>query len=368
MAKNKNKGKVDKEDTKGKKDRASDEDDDDEEGTKDVSAALAALDEDGDEWSDTPEGGFSDVPDGKYQVQITNVNINHAKSSGRLQISYEMTILSGKLKGRKVFKHDGISEAQQRAFARGSLAKLGVEWPKKAVDLADVLADEVQDSFAQIQVITKKKSEDSFVNIYFQKAIDEDQVDLEDSEDEDEAEDKNTKRKEVSLKGKKNKKAKEEPEEDEDEDEDGDEDDDTSKEDVEDDSEEDSEDDEEEKPKGKKGSKKKQDEEDEEKSEDEDEDEDKEDESEDEESSEDEDEGDSDEGVNVKFKDKSLDKKQIKRVLKLSDKLDFSKDDYSTVTDMLSDMGEYVGLSGTFDEAEELITEVESAKVPKAKK
>jgi hypothetical protein len=141
-------------------------------GKKNITAALEAL---GD-WDDTEETSFGDVPEGTYQVKVESVTINNAKSSGRLQVSWDLVIVSGEQKGRHIFTHQGIEDVEQRGFLRGALAKLGVEWPK-ASELRNTLS-ELEGTFAEVKCKTKanKTTGEEFFNTYFQKALDTDEV------------------------------------------------------------------------------------------------------------------------------------------------------------------------------------------------
>ena len=139
---------------------------------KSIKKQLAGLDG----WDETPEKSFEDVDPGKYQVKIDAATINNAKSSGRLQVSWEMTILNGKFAGRKLFKHDGLDTEDGRSYFRGTLARLGHEWPDDPSDLPDVL-EELIETCAAVSV-RKRKDSDS-VNVYFDKALDSDDVDME---------------------------------------------------------------------------------------------------------------------------------------------------------------------------------------------
>ena len=113
-----------------------------------IEDSLEMIEEE--DWDETPEqgGSFDDVPDGKYQVRVKEVALNNAKSSGRFQISWQLQVCSGEQANRVLFKHDGLDDEQNRGYARSGLARLGIEWPKKA-DLAETLA-ELVGTFLQI--------------------------------------------------------------------------------------------------------------------------------------------------------------------------------------------------------------------------
>ena len=129
---------------------------------------LAELDNQG--WGDTPESsGFGEVPEGKYQVQFGTPAgvINESKSSGRLQVSWTMTIANGEFAGRKLFKHDGLDTEISRSILRNQLNRLGIEWPASAAELAAEI-ESLDESFAEVAV--KVKGE--YTNVYFNNALD----------------------------------------------------------------------------------------------------------------------------------------------------------------------------------------------------
>lgn len=138
--------------------------------------ALGELDDDG--WSDTEETVFEEVPDGRYQVRVDAAVLNRSKQSSRLQCSWTLTVVSGQYKNRKLFSHDGLDTEQSRGWFRGTLAKLGLEWPASASELPTYLQDNVVGSFAQVTVRTKGE----FKNVYFDKALDRDDIDESDVE------------------------------------------------------------------------------------------------------------------------------------------------------------------------------------------
>lgn len=280
---------------KEKKRRDEDEDEEEEQGKKrSVKKALKRIDD----WDDTEEMSFEDVPDGKYQVRIEAARLNTSKSSGRLQVSMEFTVLTGKFKGRKLFAHYGLDTPDNRGYFRTYLARMGIEWPDK--DVLEGALEELVEKLAKVSVKTRGE----FQNVRIEGAIDEEDVEEEpEEEDTDEDESKSSKKK----------KKKEEEDEEEETDEDD-----------------------------SKSSKKKdeEDEEDEEEEEDEDTDED--------ESKE----------CTVKFSDGDLSKKQKKLIKKVAKATDFDPDDYDSLTDLLCDIAESAKVYGTFKKAAMLIGKV----------
>jgi hypothetical protein len=125
-------------------------------------------------WDETPERAFDDVDPGKYQTRIDSATLNNAKSTGRLQVSWELTIMNGDFRGRKLFKHDGLDTEDGRSYFRGHLAKLGHEWPDDPKDLPSLL-EELIGTFAAVTV--RKRKEGDGVSVYFDKSLDSDDVD-----------------------------------------------------------------------------------------------------------------------------------------------------------------------------------------------
>jgi len=150
-------------------------------GVKDIAKLLGELNE---IWEDVDPVSFEDVPDGKYQTLLNKIEINESKSSGRLQVSWQLKIASGEFANRMIFKHDGIDTAESLGYFKGGLARLGVECPDDMKELPDIL-DELKDTFASVTVRTKKGAD--MANVYFDKALDSDDIEEDLSEDPDKA-------------------------------------------------------------------------------------------------------------------------------------------------------------------------------------
>lgn len=131
---------------------------------EDILAALDEIDMGGVE-----EKSFGDVPDGKYQVKIMSAQINRSKSKGRLQCSWQLAILNTGYRGRYLFKHDGMENEESLAWFRNGLNRLGMEWPANGRELAQKL-QELEGSYAQVTARTKEGN--TIQNVYFDKALD----------------------------------------------------------------------------------------------------------------------------------------------------------------------------------------------------
>lgn len=143
----------------------------DEHGTKNVEAALEELEN---EWgSAEAKTGFEKLPEGRYQAQISAAKVEHAKSSGRLQATFELTIAGGDYVNRKLWKRDGLNNEESIGWFKGGLARLGVEAPSSMREVPALL-ESLVGSYCEITV---KHAEGDFVNTYFNKALDSNEVD-----------------------------------------------------------------------------------------------------------------------------------------------------------------------------------------------
>lgn len=154
-----------------------------EEGTKDVD--LSDMEQD---WNDAETRTSGEIPDGKYQALINTkgdrLGIGHSQN-GRRQVVFQCTIVGGEMANRKVWKRDGIDNAESIGWFKGSLKRLGIEPPASSKDLPEVV-DSIDGMFAEISV----KNKGEFANVYFNKPLDADEVDTSGLEEEpaDEAE------------------------------------------------------------------------------------------------------------------------------------------------------------------------------------
>lgn len=120
--------------------------------------------------ANTPEAmEFGDIPDGGYTIRIDDATFGNSKASGRKQLSWVLGIVEGDYKGRKVFKHDGMETPEQLQWIRGSLARLGYEWPSTFAELAEVVSG-LKGSYATVTAKTKGGSD--IQNVYFNEAVD----------------------------------------------------------------------------------------------------------------------------------------------------------------------------------------------------
>ena len=164
-------------------------------------------------WADSePQRAGASVPDDNYACRIESAVVEEAKSSGRLQIHYDLVVIDNEdFEGRKIQKYDGIDTEENLPYAQGTLEALELEIPDDIEDIGETL-EEAAGLVVDVTVATR----DEFTNIYFNELLEGYE------EEEEEEEEKEEKKSKAKSKGKgKGKKAKkeEEPEEEEEEEE-----------------------------------------------------------------------------------------------------------------------------------------------------
>lgn len=107
------------------------------------------------------------LPIGSFQADIASAVLERAQSSDRLQIHYELVILSGSFKDVKLEKYDGLETPEQTSITQSQLAALGVNVKKLTVATLPATLLKLTHQKAAI----KTKQNGPFYNIYFQKLI-----------------------------------------------------------------------------------------------------------------------------------------------------------------------------------------------------
>lgn len=130
--------------------------------------------------------GFTPVPDGTYQVRIKDATLEESKASKRLQVCWELEIISDEHEGRKLFKRDGVDDESQLEWFKGNLETLELEAPAEIAGITDVLGEAVG---LAVEITVKTANE--FQNIYFNdliEGVDEEEGDEEEDDDDEEEE------------------------------------------------------------------------------------------------------------------------------------------------------------------------------------
>lgn len=121
------------------------------------------------------EREFSEVPDGKYQVNVDKVELAKAQSSGNTMLKWTLKVLGPTCAGRLLWRNSVITKATL-AWLKGDLATCGLEidslseLPSRLGDLLDV----------KLEVTKRTKGENK--NIFFNRRIVLDDLDVRDDD------------------------------------------------------------------------------------------------------------------------------------------------------------------------------------------
>ncbi len=121
-------------------------------------------------WDESEDKGdtFGDIPDNRYQTKVTKVEIAKSQSSGRLQIAWEFTIMTGEFKNRKKWAYDGLETKENFDYVKTRLARLGINVKKKKIQDLPELLEACVGLTCEVQV----KTRGDFQNVYVNKLID----------------------------------------------------------------------------------------------------------------------------------------------------------------------------------------------------
>ncbi len=140
---------------------------------QDISDELEKYDEhwQGIEPTDAPE--FGNLPDGKYQVQIDQARVEHARQSGRLQFTLIFNVIAGEpdLVGRSCGKFTGLDTEVGREIAKNDLHRLGMDLDK--LSGLPLVTEMLVGLTCEIALVTKAGNDgNEYQNIYINKKID----------------------------------------------------------------------------------------------------------------------------------------------------------------------------------------------------
>ena len=111
--------------------------------------------------AEAPSG--DEVADGKYQVRIDGVRLDHSQK-GDPMIKWDLIVISGSQSGRHVFKNSVITPAAL-PFVKADLQTVGLELTKFS-DLSQRL-----DDLLDITLEVTKRTRGEYSNVYFNKRI-----------------------------------------------------------------------------------------------------------------------------------------------------------------------------------------------------
>ena len=116
-----------------------------------------------DEFNTAEAPSQDEVPDGKYQVRIDSVRLEHSQK-GDPMIKWDLIVLSGSQAGRHIFKNSVITAASL-PFVKGDLKTLGLVLTKFS-ELAGRL-EELLDATLELT----KRTKGEYANVYFNRRI-----------------------------------------------------------------------------------------------------------------------------------------------------------------------------------------------------
>ena len=121
------------------------------------------------DWEETEAAeGFFTLPEGSFDARISDCEIGYSKA-GNLQITYELTLLNGEYKNKKVKKFASLDNADRLGYTKADLKRLGLEIPADIQDLPELLDTEVIGIELVIDVKETTKGDVTYSNIYFDK-------------------------------------------------------------------------------------------------------------------------------------------------------------------------------------------------------
>lgn len=106
-------------------------------------------------------------PIGNFQVDIASAILERSQSSERLQIHYELVILSGNHKDIKMDKYDGLETAIQTRISQAQLQALGIKVKGLTIHMLPAILLKLVHQKAAV----KCKQSGQFYNINFVKLI-----------------------------------------------------------------------------------------------------------------------------------------------------------------------------------------------------
>jgi hypothetical protein len=116
-----------------------------------------------DDFNTVEAPSHEDVPDGKYQVRIDSVRLEHSQK-GDPMIKWELVVLSGSHAGRRIFKNAVITAASL-PFVKGDLKTVGLVLTKFS-ELAGRLEE-----LLDVTLEVTKRTKGEYSNVYFNRRI-----------------------------------------------------------------------------------------------------------------------------------------------------------------------------------------------------
>ncbi len=128
--------------------------------SQDSHVDLSAFDDD---FSSAEAPSHDEVPDGKYQVSVDSVRLEHSQK-GDPMIKWDLVVVSGSHAGRHIFKNSVITAAAL-PFVKSDLKTAGLQLTKFS-ELANRLEE-----LLDITLEVTKRTKGEYTNLYFNRMV-----------------------------------------------------------------------------------------------------------------------------------------------------------------------------------------------------
>ena len=122
-----------------------------------------------DVWQQGVEQTSKQNPVGTFTVSFDEITLGRSTSSGRLQITYKMTILAGESKDSEIRKYDGLETSQQASITQQQLERLGIDAKTLSLQQLPAALLTLRDKRAVVMC----KQNGQYYNVYFQRLVQE---------------------------------------------------------------------------------------------------------------------------------------------------------------------------------------------------
>ena len=125
---------------------------------------LSAFDDDF-EQTEVDQDQIGDVPDGRYQVEITKADLRYTKTNHDPMLVMELTILGPKYNNRKIWHNRVFLNSESMRWLKNDLTICGLKLAR-LTDLNHRLNELVG---VRLEIV--KRTNGEYTNIYFQKRL-----------------------------------------------------------------------------------------------------------------------------------------------------------------------------------------------------
>ena len=121
------------------------------------------------QWSDVYDSheidessDFESLPDGRYQCQVSAVQLTRSKSNDNPMLAWELTVLGPRYAGRKIWRNNMMMTPENIRWLKQDLWKCGLKL-EKITELPDRL-DELLNVRLEVTLKTRKGIQNVFLN------------------------------------------------------------------------------------------------------------------------------------------------------------------------------------------------------------